>query len=217
MVAHLAFLQDRRHDDGLLGGEFQFGDWLDPDAPGDRPQEAKTSGDYLANAFFAHSARIVAEVSRVLGDPAEARRYDELAAEIADLTWKRWRDHALTTQTGCAVAIELGIAPEAEHDDVGRALAELVRGADGRISTGFLGTPLVLPALTRTGHLAEAYLMLLRREMPSWLYQVDKGATTVWNAGMRSAPTAPSTTASCTCLIGKRATCSRSTTTRTAR
>ena len=37
----------------------------------------------------------------------------------------------------------------------------------GRIATGFLGTPLVLPALTRTGHLDEAYAMLLRREAPS--------------------------------------------------
>ena len=63
---------------------------------------------------------------------------------------------------------------------MGRALARLVREADGRIATGFLGTPLVLPALTATGHLNEAYLMLLRREMPSWLYQVDRGATTVW-------------------------------------
>ena len=35
MRAHVAHLQRRRHDDGLLGGEFQFGDWLDPDAPGD--------------------------------------------------------------------------------------------------------------------------------------------------------------------------------------
>src|SRR4029079_14336899 len=55
MRALVRYPQGRRQDDGLLGGEFQFGDWLDPDAPGDRPHEAKTSSDYLANAFFAHS------------------------------------------------------------------------------------------------------------------------------------------------------------------
>jgi len=38
----------------------------------------------------------------------------------------------------------------------------------------------VLPALSSTGHLDEAYAMLLSREPPSWLYQVDMGATTVW-------------------------------------
>jgi alpha-L-rhamnosidase len=122
----------------------------------------------------------VARACSVLGEDERARAHDELATEVAGLTWVRWREHALTTQTGCAVALELGIAPAADEDEVGRALAALVREAGGRIATGFLGTPLVLPALTRTGHLAEAYLMLLRHDMPSWLYQVDRGATTVW-------------------------------------
>ncbi len=180
MRALVSYLQGRRQDDGLLGGEFQFGDWLDPDAPGDRPHEAKTSSDYLANAFFAHSARLVARAATVLGDAEQARTYAALADDVAGRTWDRWREHALTTQTGCAVALELGIAPAAAEAEVGRALAGLVRDAGGRIATGFLGTPLVLPALTRTGHLAEAYLMLLRHELPSWLYQVDRGATTVW-------------------------------------
>jgi alpha-L-rhamnosidase len=34
--------------------------------------------------------------------------------------------------------------------------------------------------LAATGHLEEAYLALLCREAPSWLYQVTRGATTVW-------------------------------------
>jgi len=180
MRALVSYLQGRRQDDGLLGGEFQFGDWLDPDAPGDRPHEAKTSSDYLANAFFAHSARLVARAATVLGDIEDADAHAALADEVGTRTWARWREHALTTQTGCAVALELGVAPPEAEAQVGRALAGLVRDAGGRIATGFLGTPLVLPALTRTGHLAEAYLMLLRHELPSWLYQVDRGATTVW-------------------------------------
>jgi alpha-L-rhamnosidase len=179
MKAHVRYLKAKRHDDGLLGGEFQFGDWLDPDAPPGRAHEAKASSDYLANAFFSYSARLVARAGRVVDDP-EAARYEELADDVARLTWDRWREHAATTQTGAAVAVELAIAPPEEHERIGAALARLVRDADGRIATGFLGTPLVLPALTRTGHLAEAYLMLLRRELPSWLYQVARGATTVW-------------------------------------
>jgi alpha-L-rhamnosidase len=179
MKAHVGYLQAKRHDDGLLGGEFQFGDWLDPDAPAGRAHEAKASSDYLANAFLSYSARLVARAGRVLADP-DAPRYEDLAAEVARLTWHRWQEHATTTQTGAAIAVELEIAPAQEHERIGAALAGLVRDADGRIATGFLGTPLVLPALTRTGHLAEAYLMLLRRELPSWLYQVTRGATTVW-------------------------------------
>ena len=181
-------LEAKRTDNGLLGHEFQFGDWLDPDAPPDKPWRAKINSDFMANAFFAHSARLTGRAAEVLGKSDLAARYAELGDSIADLTWSKWSEHARSSQTGCAVAIELGIAPSAEHPSLATELATLVREAGGAISTGFLGTPLVLPALSRFGHLNAAYLMLLRTEIPSWLYQVDQGATTVWERWDAIAP-----------------------------
>jgi alpha-L-rhamnosidase len=172
-------LAARRGDDGLLVPSPQFGDWLDPDAPAARPWEAKVDSELLANAFFAHSARLVADAARLGGD-ATAAGYEALSRDVAARTWEHWRDDGLTTQTGCAAVLRLGIAPDGERARAGEALAALVRAADGRVATGFLGTPLVLPALSETGHVDEAYRMLLRRDPPSWLYQVDRGATTVW-------------------------------------
>ena len=54
--------------------------------------------------------------------------------------------------------------------------------ADGgyHIQTGFAGTPFVTDALTLTGHLDDAYRLLLQTECPSWLYPVTMGATTIW-------------------------------------
>ena len=170
----------RRGADGLLIASQQFGDWLDPDAPPGRPWEAKADSELLANAFFAHSARLVADAARLREDGEATARYQALANDVAARTWARWQAHAVTTQTGCAAVLGLGIAPESERAGVARTLAKLVREADGRVATGFLGTPLVLPALSAAGHLDEAYSMLLRRVTPSWLYQVDQGATTVW-------------------------------------
>ena len=34
--------------------------------------------------------------------------------------------------------------------------------------------------MTTTGHLDDAYRLLLQRECPSWLYPVTMGATTIW-------------------------------------
>jgi alpha-L-rhamnosidase len=62
----------------------------------------------------------------------------------------------------------------------GDRLAELVEQSGFRIQTGFAGTPYILDALTMTGHLDEAYRLLLQREPPSWLYPVTMGATTIW-------------------------------------
>ena len=180
MRAWVDSLTRRRGPDGLLAPGSQFGDWLDPDAPVASPWEAKANSDYLANAFFAHSARLLADAAAVLGDRSGAETYRSLGREIAAATWNRWSGHALQSQTGCAVALQLGVAPDDERRGIAAALAELVRAAGGRVATGFLGTPLVLPALVEFGHTDECYQMLLCRESPSWLYQVLQGGTTVW-------------------------------------
>ena len=170
----------RQAPDGLLRPSWQFGDWLDPDAPPDRPWEAKADGDFIANAFFAQSAQIVADTASVLGDQAVSADYRALAARVAAVTWDRWSDDAPRTQTGCAIALRFGIAPESDRPAVADALERLVVQAGGRVATGFLGTPLVLPALADAGRFDAAYQMLLCTDAPSWLYQVGKGATTVW-------------------------------------
>jgi alpha-L-rhamnosidase len=170
----------RAEPDGLLGSSTQFGDWLDPDAPADRPWQAKTSSDFLANAYYSWSARLAGDAAALCGDAPWAAECHALADRVGRGTWARWGSEAVTTQTGCAVALQFGLVPAAQRAAVGEALAALVRDVDGRVATGFLGTPLILPALAATGHIDEAYLMLLRRRMPSWLYQVEQGATTVW-------------------------------------
>ena len=60
-------------------------------------------------------------------------------------------------------------------------LAFLVESRDGSLTTGFLGTPLVCPVLTRFGRADLAYRLLQRRKYPSWYFQIlDGDATTMW-------------------------------------
>ncbi|MFM9587989.1 family 78 glycoside hydrolase catalytic domain [Streptomyces scabiei] len=172
-VAHL-------DEDGTWSGNAQLGDWLDPAAPPENPAAATTDSGYVATAFVAHSARLLADAARELGFAEDADRYTALHRRTAEAAWRKWGDHARTTQTGCALALEFGIAPAGERAEVGKALASLVRANAGRIATGFLGTPFVLPALGDTSHVAEAYELLLNTECPGWLYQVARGATTMW-------------------------------------
>ena len=48
------------------------------------------------------------------------------------------------------------------------------------ITTGFSGTPNILPALTRGGNVEEAYNMFTCTDYASWLYSVKMGSTTMW-------------------------------------
>lgn len=170
---------------GMRDGELfppimQLGDWLDPDAPVDQPWAAKTSSHFMANAYLAYSAKLLAKAERLVGEKELAIKYQLISDSVNAAIWQQLAPAAMKSTTGCSILLEFEIAPESERAAIAETLAQIVRTDDGRISTGFLGTPLILDALTRNGKLEEAYLMLLREEPISWLFPVTMGATTIW-------------------------------------
>ncbi|HEU5471951.1 MAG TPA: glycoside hydrolase family 78 protein [Actinophytocola sp.] len=181
-VDHVAGLAGK---DRIWTGGFQFGDWLDPAAPPDDPFAARTDPDVLATACLARSAGIVAAAAGALGEDEIARQYAELAEQVRDAFRREYATAAgrivTDAATGYAMALDWALLPDGEQRDrAGDRLADLVRGAGFRTSTGFVGTPLIMDALTATGHLDLAYRLLLQTGCPSWLYPVTMGATTVW-------------------------------------
>lgn len=168
----------------LWEGGFQFGDWLDPTAPPDKPWQAKASPDVVATACFARCAGVLAEAYRAIGDISLAGRYDALAGDIRAAFRKayvgvdgRIRSDA---QTVYAAAIHWNVLSDDERVLAGKRLAELVAQAGYRIATGFIGTPIICDALCDTGHADAAWRLLLQRECPSWMYPIIMGATTTW-------------------------------------
>lgn len=164
---------------------FQFGDWLDPAAPPDRPGDARTDRHLVATAYFARSAELVGRAAKVLGKADAEAHYFRLAAEIRQAfarefitpTGRLLND----TQTAYALAIEFGLLPEAaQREYAAERLAELVRANGYHIGTGFVGTPLICDALCSGGNFAAAYRLLMQQGCPSWLYPVTMGATTIW-------------------------------------
>ncbi|MEH1163916.1 family 78 glycoside hydrolase catalytic domain [Micromonospora sp. CPCC 205539] len=172
-------------DDLLWSGGFQFGDWLDPAAPPEDPFRAKADPDVIATAHLARSAEIVARAAEVVGEDELAREYADLAERVRAAFAREYTTpggrvlgDAATTY---ALALQWALLPEAEQRRrAGQRLADLVRVAGFRISTGFVGTPLMTDALTDAGEPDLAYRLLLQTGCPSWLYPVTMGATTVW-------------------------------------
>jgi alpha-L-rhamnosidase len=163
----------------------QFGDWLDPKAPPDKPGDARTPAYIVATAYFARSAELVAQSADVLGRAAEATHYRALAAEVR----AAFADAFVTpagrvigdATTAYALALQFALLPEEQQRrNAVKRLAELVRSSGYRISTGFVGTPLVCDALCNGGEYTAAYRLLVQQECPSWLYPVTMGATTIW-------------------------------------
>jgi alpha-L-rhamnosidase len=178
--AYVNSLSAHRKGEKFLPEEFQFGDWCDPDAPVDQPWLSKVKAQFVANAFFANTVQIAADVETLVGDAEHAKKYTELAATLKRDIWEHFGQEAKETTAGCSIAIEFGIVPAGELAEVAKILSDKVIADQGKITTGFLGTPLILHALSKNGHFDAAYTMLMRRKVRSWLYQVDQNATTIW-------------------------------------
>jgi alpha-L-rhamnosidase len=170
---------------GLWNSGFQLGDWLDPEAPPEAPDRARTDRYLVATGYHSYSARLLARVSEVLGRHSEAIRYRGISESAAIAFRNEWVSPSgrlvSDTPTALALAITFGLLETpAQYEVATNRLAELVREGDYRIKTGFVGTPLVCDALAAGGHMDDAYHLLLQTECPSWLYPVTMGATTVW-------------------------------------
>ncbi|MDO4900501.1 alpha-L-rhamnosidase [Actinomyces sp.] len=169
----------------LWRGGFQFGDWLDPDAPPEEPAAAKADPDVVATAYFARSAAITARAWAVLGDAERAAHYEALAASVREAYLDAYVTADGLILSDCATVYAQALAWDLldtprRVNGAGQRLADLVRLRSFRISTGFVGTPLVPAALVKGGQAATASRLVLERECPSWLYPVTMGATTIW-------------------------------------
>lgn len=172
-------------DELLWRGGHQLGDWLDPLAPPDDPSAAQADPDVVATAYFFHSVNLLADCADALGMTEDAKHYAALAARIRAAFAAAYvhDDGRITSDCQTVYALALAwkmIDNPAVRSRAGERLAELVESQGFTVATGFLGTPVVLHALTIAGRTDHAYRMLTTRAFPSWLYAVDLGATTIW-------------------------------------
>ncbi len=182
----------RRVSDEYDGGEYDksdhivpsygndYGDWLAPTAS--HPRKTPTPKDLIATAFYAYDAKLMAEMARAIGKEQDAEHYERLYERVkAAFNESFVSDDGRIkgdTQTGYALAFDVGLFPEELREKAGDRLATLVQKKG--LTTGFVGTPLLLPALTSTGHSDVAYQLLTSTSYPSWGYSIMNGATTTW-------------------------------------
>ncbi|WP_205471071.1 family 78 glycoside hydrolase catalytic domain [Nocardioides sp. SYSU D00038] len=162
--------------DLLEQGRNTWGDWLNLDDP--------TPGPVLGTASYALTTQLMSEMAAALGQDAYAAELAGLAEQVraafaaayiaADGTVQG------NSQAGYAVALGMGLVPEEMVAKVGARFVAKLAASGNHLTTGFLGTPWLLPALSTIGREDLAWMLLVRKEYPSWGYEVENGATTMW-------------------------------------
>jgi alpha-L-rhamnosidase len=160
---------------GVVHGN-NWGDWLNQNEP--------TPLDYVDTVYFAYSSRLMSEMAAAIGKDTEATEYRQLLDNIKTAYQQKYLkpDGSLTvdTQTAYAMALFFDLVPERLRPAVGQKLVGKIRDNGTRMATGFLGSRPLLPALSSVGQHDLATVLFQSRKFPSWGYEVEQGATTIW-------------------------------------
>ena len=168
-------------------------DWLN--------MNAYTGWDLLGTAYWGYSCILMSKIAAVLGNEDDVAGYDDLHARIKKAfneayvsddgkllgenrgrsPWQKFEQIAEThNQTAYLLAFAFDLLNEENKQRADEHLMERLEARDWHLSTGFLGCPLLLPTLTKMGHLDIAYRLMLNEDCPSWGYMVLNGGTTMW-------------------------------------
>ncbi|MEW5816009.1 MAG: family 78 glycoside hydrolase catalytic domain [Spirochaetota bacterium] len=153
-----------------------YGDWLAIDS--------ETSIEIIMTAYFAWSVYLMADIAGILGETKDRLKYIQLFDEIRQAFRHDFIDkegHVKGgTQTAYLVALQFNLIPDNLKEKAVSYLAADIIRRDYHFTVGFVGTALLLPALSQNGYIDIAYRLLQQQSCPSWLYPVLKGATTIW-------------------------------------
>ncbi|MDD4475191.1 MAG: family 78 glycoside hydrolase catalytic domain [Eubacteriales bacterium] len=159
---------------GFDGAGTMYGDWLCYE---------KTDNKYIAVAYYYNNAVIMTEVSKILEKTARESFYKELSENILSYfkgLYMKDCDLTETTQTAYLLALKFGMLNQKEKENAVSSLKNKIITNNYSLSTGFVGTGILLQTLSEVGLQNLCYSLLLQMRNPSWLYCVRQGATTIW-------------------------------------
>ena len=183
MKSWVDFMKRAEDEDHAYIKKFHYGDWLALDGNGGVDSvKGGTSDEYCAAAYYLYSTRIVAKTAEILGKEEDAAYYGKLAEEILGfINYEFFAPSGrstIDTQTGYLLALRHGLGSNPKR--MAEGIIMKLKANGGKLQTGFIGTPLLAEMLTEIGQSEMAYELLFNEEFPGWLYEVNLGATTIW-------------------------------------
>ncbi|MGC9942909.1 MAG: family 78 glycoside hydrolase catalytic domain [Verrucomicrobiota bacterium] len=157
-----------------------WGDWLS--------FGGKTPLDFLDTVYFAYTSHMMSEMAAATGKDQESATYQQQFEDIKQAFNTKYvnPDGSLSvdTETAYVLALYVNLLPDNLRRTAGEILAGKINASatndNSGITTGFLGTRPLLPVLSSVGQNDLAVKLFQSRKFPSWGYEVEQGATTVW-------------------------------------
>ncbi|MCD8231170.1 MAG: glycoside hydrolase family 78 protein [Clostridiales bacterium] len=169
-------------DTKLLKFPFQFGDWVALDGIGEMSYKGSTDDDFIGSVYYYRSSEIVADMAQRLGKMEDANFYRRLSVEIRTAILNEYFSPSgrLTVDNQAAYVIALKFGIYIDKEKLITQFKTRLKNDCYKIRCGFVGAPILCMTLCENGMSDLAYKFLFQEDFPSWLYEVNLGATTVW-------------------------------------
>jgi len=178
--------REKTMKNGIICEGHEFGDWLalDQEKTSYESLIGRTDIYYLTNVFQVNSLKIVYETAKILGESADEKiykeKYEKQLTRVREEYFTAGGRLCFDTITAQVLALYFNIVPEQHRAKLAETLNQNVITHNYSLATGFIGTTYLLYALADNGYMQTAQKVLMNNGYPGWLYEVDMGATTVW-------------------------------------
>ena len=172
------------------GLSYSLGDWSGIEGEG-------ATTPFMTQVYYIYINQMMSQLAKALGKNADEVKYTENAESGRQKTIETYvaADGTVdftNSQTALSWALKLKLYnTEEQYEEIVSNLAASVRNQNQSISskrgentlaTGFLGVNVLLPALSDGGQSGAAYDLMLSTNLYSFLYSVNHGANTIWEA-----------------------------------
>ncbi len=163
-----------------------LGDWYDI-GPGSPGPSKLTSLGLTATGVYYQDIEILRQTAAMLRRDDDARTYSQLAEEVkaafnAKFFHAERGQYDRNSQTGNAMPLFLDLVPSNERTAVLANVVDSIRASGNRVTAGDVGFYYVVQALLDGGHSDCLYDMLCQTDGPGYMYQLQKGATSLTEA-----------------------------------
>lgn len=173
----------------LINTGFHFGDWLVPSVKNeagfsDGPASSFLTMNVVDTALLAADADMLAEVLEILGEEEKAEEYRTYGQRVR----RAFREELCTEdgklkqemQGSYILALKYHMIPAEMEKNFAARLEEMILENDCKPDAGFMSVPHILDVLCDCGYRELAWKVLNQNGCPGWIYEVEHGATTMW-------------------------------------
>ena len=179
----------RETQEYLWNSGFHWGEWLIPSmemAEDGKQRSMQTGPAYIAPFFGCFTITCMQEIASILERKEDEAYYREIAERmkqaIVDGILLRDGEPAFEWMGAYVLALYLNLVPENNREAFAGRLVSMIEERDGCLDTGFLATPYILDTCCLIGRQDLAYRILWQEKCPSWMYEIENGATTIWES-----------------------------------